>query len=618
MSDIIRLLPDSVANQIAAGEVIQRPASAVKELLENAVDAGATSIKLIVKDAGKALIQVIDNGCGMSETDARMSFERHATSKIAQTEDLFAIRTMGFRGEAMASIAAIAQVEMKTRRIGDELGTKIEVDGTKVISHEPCSTPEGTRISVKNLFYNVPARRKFLKATAVEMRHIVDEFQRVALAHPDTSFTLFHNDAEVFILEKGTFRQRIISLTGKNYNEKLVPVEEETSVLNIAGFIGKPEFAKKIRGEQYFFVNKRFIKNAYLHHAVANAFEGLLPADSHPTYFLHLTLDPSTIDINIHPTKTEIKFEDERSVYTIIRAAVKQSLGKYNITPSLDFSQDNSFEISIPKSTDEIRMPVITVNPEFNPFDSANSNGLKKSQGYTPAPGLGTPGGRADWEKLMAPLHDNIIGSEKLLQQEAAGTPEIMEGPVHTSVPTFQLHAKYILSPIKSGMMVIHQQRAHERILFEKYIISLEKNSGRSQQLLFPQTVELSPVDFMLVREIFNDIKSLGFDLGEFGNNTLVVHGMPTEAGPADAKTLLEKMLENFNNSSGNFLTGNKDKLAYSLSRIASIKEGKKMEKEEMSLLIDQLFACTNPYFSPNGKPTVVTLTLEELEKKFL
>lgn len=621
MPDIIHLLPDSVANQIAAGEVIQRPASVVKELLENSVDAGATSVKLIVKDAGKALVQVVDNGCGMSETDARMCFERHATSKIRKADDLFAIRTMGFRGEAMASIAAIAQVEMKTRRREDELGTKLEIEGSKIVSHEACGTAEGTSISVKNLFYNVPARRKFLKSPAVEMRHIIDEFQRVALAYPGIAFSLYHNDNDVFILEKGTFRQRILGVSGKNYNEKLVPVEEETTVVKISGFIGKPECAKKVRGEQFFFVNNRFIKNAYLHHAIANAFTGLIADDCHPSYFLCLYTDPGSIDINIHPTKTEIKFEDEKTVYSIIRAAVKQSLGKYNIAPSLDFSQDNSFEISIPSKNEPVRMPVITVNPDFNPFKTTHtsSSGKKENERTQPLQ-PGTPGGKIDWEKIYHPSTPGPDVPAPYLQSGQAPQADEKNGSIQEKsggAPTFQLHGKYILSQIKSGMLLIHQQRAHERILYEKFLLSLENNRGASQQLLFPQTLEFSAPDFEILKELNDEIKSLGFDISLFGKNTFVINGIPAEAVKTDAKELLEKMLEYFKNSSGNFQANKKESLARSLAKIVSVKKGEKLEKEEMNAMIDELFACEMPYVAPNGKPTIITVSLEDLEKRF-
>ncbi len=633
MSDIIHLLPDSVANQIAAGEVIQRPASVVKELLENSVDAGATNIKLIVKDAGKTLLQVIDNGCGMSETDARMCFERHATSKIKKADDLFAIRTMGFRGEAMASIAAISQVEMKTKRMGDELGVKLEIEASNVISHEACNTPNGTIVSVKNIFFNVPARRKFLKTDSIEMRHIIDEFQHVAFAYPSLVFSLYHNDNDVFLLEKGTFRQRILGLCGKNYNEKLVPVEEETTLLKISGFIGKPEFAKKVRGDQFFFANNRFIKNAYLHHAVANAFQGLIAPDYHPAYFLNFTLDPGSIDINIHPAKTEIKFEDEKAVYSIIRAAVKQSLGKYNISPSLDFTTDNSFEITTPRKNDQIKFPQIRINPEFDPFKKTtplSSSGA----GYINHSSLqGEPtGGKMDWEKMFNPESPSGNGNN---EKEYSSTQTIKREDETTlnfgetdSVAAFQFHGKFIMSQIKSGMMVIHQQRAHERILFEKFLMAAEQNKGMCQQLLFPQNVEFSTHDFDLIKELSPEVSRLGFDLGEFGKNTLIIRGIPVQAGDADAKVLLEKMLEIFKSTPGSLLTeradhppgkseNNRNYLAFSLAKLTSVKTGKKLQKEEMISLIDELFACEMPYVSPSGKPTLITISLEDMDKKF-
>lgn len=604
MPDIIHLLPDSVANQIAAGEVIQRPASVVKELLENSVDSGANAIQIIVKDAGKTLVQAIDNGCGMSETDARMCFERHATSKIRKAEDLFAIRTMGFRGEAMASIAAIAHVEMKTRREEDELGTRLESEATKIITHEPCSTPAGTSISVKNLFFNVPARRKFLKSDQVEMRHIIDEFQHVALAYPDIAFSLYHNESDVMILEKGTFRQRIIGLFGKNYNEKLVPVEEETTIVKISGFIGKPEFAKKVRGDQFFFVNNRFIKNAYLHHAVCNAYQGLMTDDCHPSYFLHFSIDPGAIDINIHPTKTEIKFEDEKAIYSIIRAAIRQSLGKYNIAPSLDFSQETPFEISIPKKGEPVKIPGITVNPDFNPFK------------------IETQGGKMDWEKILRPgsAQSPLQPEGKEGRIDDIGSKTVSQPgqqPENGQAPTYQIHRKFILTQIKSGVLLIHQQRAHERILYERFLVSMKKNEGMSQRLLFPQAIDFSPSDFEILKSIKTELRSLGFDISEFGKNSLVINGVPTEATNADSKVLLEKILEEFKNSAGNNQDEKKDNLARSLANFAAVKTGARLEKEEMRSIIDELFSCEMPYFAPNGKPTIITLSLEDLNKKF-
>lgn len=457
MPDIIQLLPDAVANQIAAGEVVQRPASAVKELLENAIDAGADQIRLIVKNAGKSLIQVTDNGCGMSITDARHCFERHATSKIRKAEDLFEIRTMGFRGEAMASIAAIAQVELKTKRIEDELGTVIEIEGSEIINQYPENIAAGTNISVKNLFYNIPARRNFLKSNPVEMRHIIEEFQRVALAHPQIFFSLHSDGNELFHLPKESLKQRIVHLFGNSYNQRLVPVEEDTTILRVTGFIGKPEYAKKTRGEQYFFVNNRFVKDPYLHHAVMNAYEEILPSDAFPLYVLFIDIDPSKIDINVHPTKTEIKYEDEKSIYAILRSAVKRSLGRYNITPTLDFDQETSFNQMITqKPLDEIQAPTINFNPDFNPFETGEKSARSsagKFGGYDDVftRKAATP---QNWDKLYEVTTQpspTQIPLELPTEERRVPQREVSdEENGHTKL-FFQLHQRYIVSQIHSG-----------------------------------------------------------------------------------------------------------------------------------------------------------------------
>jgi len=617
MQDIIQILPDSVANQIAAGEVIQRPASAVKELLENSVDAGSDSIKLIIKDAGKTLLQVIDNGKGMSETDARMSFERHATSKIKTADDLFSIRTKGFRGEALASIAAIAHVELKTRREEDELGTQIIIEGTEVKSQEACTTPVGTSFSVKNLFFNVPARRNFLKSNAVETSHIIEEFQRVALAHPEITFSLHNNGNEIFHLEKGTFRQRIVGLFGSNYNERLVPVDEVTNIVNVTGFIGKPEFSRKTRGEQYFFINNRFIKNSYLNHAIQNAYEQLLPGDSFPSYFLYLEMDPKTIDINIHPTKTEIKFEDERSVYAIIRSTVKMSLGKYNIAPTLDFDQEASLTFHVKPPEGFIKAPTINVNPDFNPFKTDNNK--KEVSGFKD---YSAPGKTLNWEQLYQTHQSETTGFQKAqssfegshsFEKETKQTIAI-EPEIETQV--MQLHKKYILSPIKSGFMVVDQQRAHERILFEKFYQNLNSEKGFSQQFLFPVTVEFSGNDAGLLSELQHDLHLIGFDIRSFGGNTFVIHGTPPGTENEDIKELLEKLLETFKNNFNELKEQNQLNLARSIAKSLSIKPGKVLSSSEMRNLIDELFACNDPYFAPNGKAIITTVPLEEIEKK--
>jgi DNA mismatch repair protein MutL len=614
MADIIQLLPDSVANQIAAGEVVQRPASAVKELMENALDAGAKSIKLIVKDAGKTLIQVIDNGCGMSETDARMSFERHATSKIRKADDLFAIRTMGFRGEALASIAAIAQVELKTKRIGDEVGVKIEIEGSEIKSQEACNAPEGTSISIKNLFYNVPARRNFLKTDSVELRHIIDEFQRVAIPNPEVAFSLHHNNSEIFNLTAGNLKQRLMGIFGNSYNSRLVPVEEDTDIVKIKGFVIKPEFAKKTRGEQFFFLNKRFIKNAYLHHAVQAAFDQLLPADSFASYFLMLDVNPKTIDINIHPTKTEVKFEDEKAIYAFLRSTVKKSLGQFNIAPSLDFDQEaHLYNMPLKPIDGIIRQPTIKVDPNYNPFKTEQPKFSKNTSERELS-------NKSNWEQMYSRHADNQQQFE--LPQEETQQQSIdadWDNDLHESNKkiTYQLHNRYILSHIKTGFMVIDQQGAHERILYERILSSFEKNKSATQQELFPKAIELSAADFALVKELHSDIVAIGFDISEFGKNTFVIHGVPADTAEHDSVQLLEGLLENYKQNLLELKSDKRENLARSMAYNTAIKSGKVLSQHEMNNLIDELFACKMPYSTPTGKPTVTTFSLEDLDKRF-
>ncbi|TWR28263.1 DNA mismatch repair endonuclease MutL [Mucilaginibacter achroorhodeus] len=619
MPDIIQLLPDAVANQIAAGEVVQRPASAVKELIENAIDAGADKIQLILKDAGKALMQVIDNGCGMSLTDARMCFERHATSKIRKAEDLFAIRTMGFRGEAMASIAAIAQVELKTRRHEDELGTCILTEGSEVISQEACSAPTGTSISVKNLFYNTPARRNFLKSNPVEMRHIIDEFQRVALANPQIFLTLHHDGQEVYHLPAASLKQRIVHLFGNNYNQRLVPVEEDTTIIKLHGFVGKPEFARKTRGEQFFFVNNRFIKDNYLNHAVLIAFQELLPDDTYPLYVLFIDIDPAKIDINVHPTKTEIKYQDEKSIYAIIRSAVKRSLGKYNITPTLDFDQENSIgHLITPKPFEEIKQPSIAFNPDFNPFATEKKTNERETASYR---STGVSDHRTaiprNWDTLYEIAKKEETQQHELHQEAATMAVNEQDVTKNSEKQFFQVHNRYILSQIKSGFMLISQQAAHERILYERFLQQLQNHSGVSQQSLFPQSVTLNSADFELLKELLPDIRALGFDIREFGRNTVVVEGIPADLTNANEHELLEQLLEGFKNNLAILKLDKRDNLARSLARNGAMKAGTKLSMEEMNQLVDQLFACQMPNLALNGKPVISTVTLAELAERF-
>ncbi|RNI31684.1 DNA mismatch repair endonuclease MutL [Rufibacter latericius] len=613
MADIIRLLPEYLANQIAAGEVVQRPASVVKELLENSVDARSSSVTLIIKDAGKQLIQVVDDGVGMTETDARMCFERHATSKIKTTEDLFRIKTMGFRGEAMASIAAVAQVEMKTRARGAELGTCLTIEGNEVIKQEPVAMGEGTVVSVKNLFFNVPARRNFLKSNPVEMRHILDEFQRVALANPEIAFALYQNEVEVMNLPAGKLSQRIVSMFGKDYKEQMASCEETTPFLTVKGYIGKPEFARKSRGEQFFFVNNRYIKSQYLNHAVLTAFEGLLPKDSFPFYVLFLEIAPETIDINVHPTKTEIKFEDEKTVYAIVRAAVKQSLGLHNIAPSLDFGADVNY------------MPLQPMKfPASMDFETAPAQAPRSSSSHhqpTTFPSRASGGGRGESYSDFAPTREvSRANSEDttLFPEEEEDSFAPAKAGVTGGSKTLQVHQKYLMVQVKSGLMVVDQQAAQERILYEKYSQALGKRTGASQQLLFPQTLQLSPADFSLVMELSEEFTALGFVFNDFGNNTLVVNGIPAEIPLRDEKELIEGLLEQYKNNLSSLKVDRQENLARAMAkRVASRLTGR-LSDQEMNALVDRLFGCQVPNYTPSGQKTLVILQTEQLQDLFL
>lgn len=605
MADIIRLLPDHVANQIAAGEVIQRPASAVKELLENALDAGAGLVKLIVKDSGRTLVQVIDDGCGMSPSDARMSFERHATSKIAAAEDLFRVRTKGFRGEALASIASVAQVELKTRLTGEDLGTRILIEGSDVKLVEPCQTPEGSSFSMKNLFFNIPARRQFLKSDQVELRHIIDEFQRVALAHPGVAFTFHHNGTEVYHLLKGNFRQRIVQIFGAKYDERLVPVDEETDVIGISGFVGKPEFARKNRNEQFFFVNGRYIRHPYLHHALMSAFEGLLPPGKHPLYFIKLTVDPSRIDVNIHPTKTEVKFREEQAIYPILRSSVKRGLGKFQIAPTLDFEKESSFEIEPFDRNRPIVVPGVNVNPDYNPFETERK----------------PPGNLASRLKPQSPIdgwrdfYKIVEGETPELQQQIELT-EKGDGLGKDSGPTlFQVARSYIVSSIRSGMMLIDQQRAHERILYEQFLNS-EGGSAKSQRLLYPESIELGAQAHAAVLEAKEAFHAAGLEIEDLGGRTVVVNAVPADSLAVNVNELVELVLSSLMDETNPSETL-QQRLAKGLARGSAIRRGRALSTEEMSDLIDRLFTCELPAYSPSGKPAIVTFTPDEIAAKF-
>jgi DNA mismatch repair protein MutL len=600
MPDIIKLLPDSVANQIAAGEVIQRPASVVKELMENAVDAEAKIISVIIKDSGKTLIQVIDDGRGMSETDARLSFERHATSKISSAMDLFAIITKGFRGEALASIAAVAMVELKTRKQENETGTLVVINGSRVESQEPCSCPGGSSFAVKNLFYNVPARRKFLKSDNTELRHIINEFQKIVLAHPDIRFSLYHNDSEIYNLIPSNQRQRIIGVFGKQINPDLITLETETSLISIRGFIGKPESARRTYGEQFFFVNNRYMKHPYFHKAVAEAYQNILPTDAIPTYFIFMEADPSSIDINIHPTKTEIKFEDERSIWQILMASVREALGRFNIVPSIDFKGDALIDMPIKSSKDPFpKQPDIQINPRYNPFDGDDPV-FRKPDFIERFERENT----ANWEKLYSSL------------EKEDGVPQ--PGSIgETGRKFFQIKNKYIVCPVKSGLMLIDQKRAHERVLYEKYLESLSQNNPVSQTELFPLPIELNPSDFQVLNEIESDLKLLGFTFHISGKNKVSIKGRPSNSGSSDPSEMLRIFIEEFKATQSGPLAGAKETLASAMAAASAIPYGKMLAQSEMEDLFDTLFACLSPNYSPKGKPVINIITLDELDNKF-
>ncbi|WP_046368467.1 DNA mismatch repair endonuclease MutL [Flavihumibacter petaseus] len=612
MGDSIQLLPDHIANQIAAGEVIQRPASAVKELLENSVDAGATEIRLIVADAGKSLIQVADNGKGMSETDARLCFERHATSKISQIDDLFHIQTMGFRGEALASVAAVAQVDLKTRRAADEAGTHIEIENSMVVLQEPCAMAQGTSIAMKNLFFNIPARRNFLKSNAAEMRHIIDEFIRVAMAFPQLFFSLSHNGQNVFHLDKGSLKQRIVQVLGNQYNAKLVPVQEQTDYLNIQGFIGKPEAAKKTRGDQFFFVNNRFIRSAYLHHAVMQAFQDLIPADAFPTYVLFIDLQPDQIDVNVHPTKQEIKFEDEKIVYAFVQAAVKHALAQFSIMPSLEFDIDSGIQ-----QLDAVAKP-------FTPQqqDAARDSGLFRSftqqhQAHfiekQPASGntAGNTSGMQDWKSLLSSTEtestvsafDWELPKKKWELAENAGL--------------LQLESQYLIAPLLKGCLLIHQQLAHERVLYERYAAAVAGRQMPSQQTMFPVTIDLSAADSALLTEMLADLQLLGYGIEPFGTNAFIIQGTPADLFQGNEKAAIEALLEQYKHFNTDVKFSRREKLIRSLAAQHAIKRGTALSITEMRQLAEDLLRCATPNITPGGQPTFIEFTSDYLFRLF-
>ncbi len=609
MIDIINLLPDNIANQIAAGEVIQRPASAVKELLENAVDAGATSIQLYITDAGKALIQVIDNGKGMSETDARMCFERHATSKIKNIEDLFHIRTMGFRGEALASIAAVAQIELKTRRPEDEIGTFIEIDNSIVRKQEACACAAGTNICMKNLFFSVPARRNFLKSNPAEMRHIIDEFIHVALPFPNIFFSLTSNEQQVFYLEAGNYKQRFLQLLGNQYNTKLVPVKETTDYLDINGFVGKPEAAKKTRGDQYFFVNNRFIKSAYLNHAVTSAFDALLPKDSYPVYTLYIDLDPSQVDINVHPTKQEIKFEDEKIVYAFVQAAIKHALAQFSISPSLDFSLNADI-----MQTEAVSQPFTQQKQETVTASELYKKFSQKNQAHFIEPTEST--GLKNWKDFYESrlTNESVQLSVERPQIETSLYSNASQLP---SVNCQLLNTYIVASAANNKFLLIHQQHAHERILFERYTANIQNRQVVTQHNLFPVTLELSPQDAALLHELLPDLLLLGYNIELFGKNNFIIQGVPADVLSGNEKHSAELLLEQYKHFSSELKFNQRQKLIHCLARQQAVKAGQSLTDKEMRILVEELFNCDMPSVAPNGNPVFVEFNDEQLLKMF-
>ncbi|WP_420319830.1 DNA mismatch repair endonuclease MutL [Flagellimonas sp.] len=613
MADIIKLLPDHVANQIAAGEVVQRPASVVKELLENAIDAGADLIKLIVKDGGKTLIQVVDNGVGMSGTDARLSFERHATSKISCAEDLFNLETKGFRGEALASIAAIAHVDMQTRTENSEVGSHIKIEGSKIVSQEVVASPKGTSISVKNLFFNIPARRNFLKSNQVELRHITDEFHRVALVHPQIEFHFYNNGSEIFNLPISKLRQRIAHVFGSRMKDRLVPVGEETEVVKISGFVCKPEFAKKSRGEQFFFANNRFIKSPYLHHAVVAAFEGLIKSDTYPGYFLYLEVDPASIDINIHPTKTEVKFDDENTLYAILRSTIKHSLGQFNVAPILDFEHDPNMDTPYAYKEKAAVIPQVSVDPSFNPFQQTDN----KSVGRTVYHKTDVKGWENLYESLKISLDTNDFSSVEIESETGVqGTFYADDTDETPAAVTFQLRRKYVVSTIKSGMLVINQNRAHERVLFEKFLGEITVKEGVSQQLLFPLELPFSHQERVILKEIKESLSNVGFMFETLDEETVKVTGVPLSIVESGIGTVLDRLISDYKEGFDSNGISQAELLAKTLAKNLAVKTGEVLDQESQMALVNDLFACKEPSLSPFQKITYTIISEGDIEKK--
>ena len=604
MTGIIHLLPDAVANQIAAGEVIQRPASAVKELLENAIDAGATNIQLIIRDAGKTLIQVVDDGCGMSAVDARLCFERHATSKIRSAQDLFAIRTLGFRGEALASIAAIAQVELRTRRHEDELGTRVIIEGSEVKDQQPVQCQAGSSFSIKNLFFNVPARRAFLKSDPVEMRHIIEEFQRVALVYPQIQLSLHSNGRVIYNLLKGNSRQRIVQLMGNPLNQKIIPVEEKTQLVNIKGFVSKPEHSRKIRGEQFLFANGRYVRIAYFQHAIEAAYEGLIPPNNYPSYFIYLEVDPARIDVNIHPTKTEVKFIDEQTIYGILKAAVRKAIGQVSLANQLEFDVIPSFDIPEPKPGQSIRLPEIKVNPDYNPFTTDyNTRKLSDSRN------------QAQWEQLYK--SSQPVSKPEIEKPTLPLSHSSDESDTKSEKPFIQITLKYILTSVKSGLMIIDIEKAWERIYYDEIIHALGKRGMPSQQLLFPYNLHFSEAEAELITQMKPLLTQMGFTIDNLSYNTFVIQGIPQGMAAADIQHTIEHIIHTVINQGDAELADLRLPVARSLATLLAARQLRNLNQSEMRSLTDKLFSSSMPSVSPTGKNIVRILNEEELGQLF-
>ncbi len=612
MPGIIHVLSEAVANQIAAGEVIQRPASVVKELMENAVDARATSIKVIIKDAGKTLIQVVDNGNGMSQTDAVACFERHATSKISNAEDLFAVRTRGFRGEALASMAAVAEIILRTRLKGEQLGTEVRIAGSRLESAEPSACPEGSNFQVRNLFFNIPARRKFLKTDHTELRHIINEFNHVALTHPEIEHTLLHNDTEILQLVPSNLRKRIVGVFGKSVHSYLIPLETETSLVRIHGFIGKPEHARRSYGEQFFFVNQRYVRHPYFHKTVLEGYEEILAPDHIPAYYIYFDIDPSRIDVNVHPSKTEVKFEDERAIRQILLASVKEAIGRHHLSPSLDFNNEGVIDIPVLTRDTEVHIPEIETNPDYNPFDEEDARNRKSYRGTHR--GVGSNGFPAE-----DPIKEQLYRSKKTDDSRYEGWEQLFETNRESGKTgrLLQVKNKYILSPVKSGLMVIDQRGAHERIIYERLLESASLDKPAAQQCLFPETVRLSAGDYQVCLEMITDLDQLGFDIRDLGNQSVVIHGLPSAIPDSDPREKLESMLTEYKELQGEVRDSSREVLIRAAARATAINSGSQLSELEMQGMVDQLFACRTPHYSPSGRCIVRIVTLEELDNLF-